>query len=151
MLDKLRLNDSRTTSNGEIKPTVSPHDRRVSHNLNVSTQKAAEIKAGSDVSSARDLGGFLGSDVQTPATEAFEETSRASNFEMERVKKELEAARNLIDQQKRELEESRNFQHTMDQALPSPSELDFPRHSGNLASIYRYGSTTPSFVLVSDK
>lgn len=139
MLDKLRLNDSRTGASGEIKPSVSPMSQpsSVPEARKISIKREIDIKTDSDASSARDYDGFSGSELYTPATEAFDESVKAANAEMERVKKELEAARNVINQQKRELDETRNFKHTMEQALPSPSEADFPRSDHHIAAMHR--------------
>lgn len=139
MLDKLRLNDSRITSPGEIKPSVSPMSQpnSASNARKISSKREVDVKTESDTSSAREYDGLSGSELYTPATEAFDESVKATNAEMERVKKELEAARSVIDQQKRELEETRNFKHTMEQALPSPSEADFPRNDHQIAAMHR--------------
>lgn len=139
MLDKLRLNDSRTAIAGEIKPSVSPMSQpgSASDARKTSTKRDVDVKTDSDASSAREYYGLSGSELYTPATEAFDESAKATNAEMDRVKKELEAARNVIDQQKRELEETRNFKHTMEQALPSPSEADFPRSDQSIAAMHR--------------
>ena len=45
--------------------------------------------------------------------------------EMLRVRKELAAAKSVITRQEQELAESRNFKHTIDQAMGPPSEVDF--------------------------
>lgn len=100
----------------------------------ISTKRDADTSTESDVSSARDTDRFSASDSHTPATENFDDSI---NHETERLKKQLNAANAVINQQKRELEESRNFKHTMDQALPSPSEADFPRNERPNANIQR--------------
>lgn len=134
MLDKLRLNDSRKTTPVEIKASTTQRANN-DDTRKTSFVKEVDIKTESDVSSAR-TDRFSGSDLYTPATDIFDDAAKAQIAEMERVKKELEAARSVIDQQKRELEETRQFKHTMEQALPSPSEAEFPR--GDLPSIQRY-------------
>lgn len=144
MLNKLRLNDSRKTTPVDIKNVASQH---IAHSLDqytsgsdirkTSLKQETDVKTESDVSSARDTDRFSGSELYTPATEAFDESVKAANAEMERVKRELEAAKNVISQQKRELEETRNFKHTMEQALPSPSEAEFPRNDARISSMQR--------------
>lgn len=115
MLTRLKMNEGR-------KPMVN--DAR---NLVVSS-KHSEIdqKTESDISSVREQDTSSGSELFTPATESFEETARANATEMAKMKEELQAARNTINRQQQELEITRSFKHTMDQALSSPSESDFP-------------------------
>lgn len=129
MLDKLRLNESRTPSSMDAKLDAQTLEQYTSGSevRKTSVKKEIDAKTESDVSSARDIDRFSTSDMFTPATEVFDESVKSANAEMERVKRELEAAKSVINQQKRELEETRNFKHTMEQALPSPSEADFPR------------------------
>ena len=143
MLNKLRLNDSRKTTpvnakNIAVTSTSQSLDQYTSSSdiRKTSIQKDADIKTESDASSARDVDRYSGLEMYTPATEIFDESVKAANAEMEKVKKELEAAKSVINQQKRELEESRTFKHTMEQALPSPSEADFPRGDGHISSIH---------------
>ncbi|KAK5101226.1 hypothetical protein LTS08_004833 [Lithohypha guttulata] len=135
MLDKLRLNDSRKTTPVDVKTSAATlsHNAITTGTRKTSFVKEADLKTEPNVSSARD-DRFSGSELYTPATEAFDESIKASS-EMERVRRELEAARSVIDQQKRELEETRQFKHTMEQALPSPSEADFPRGDNHMPSI----------------
>lgn len=131
MLDRLRLNDSQ-------KPTPVNAKVATAQKQSIKTIASNETgyKTDSDASSARD-DRFSGSEMYTPATEVFDESIKATNAEMERVKRELEAAKSVINQQKRELEETRNFKHTMEQALPSPSEADFPRGDAHVSSMQR--------------
>lgn len=129
MLDKLRLNETRKPSAMDTKLNAQSLEQYTSGSevRKTSVKKEIDAKTESDVSSARDIDRFSTSDMFTPATEVFDDSVKSANAEMKRVKRELEAAKSVINQQKRELEETRNFKHTMDQALPSPSEADFPR------------------------
>lgn len=142
MLNKLRLNDSRKTTPIDVKTAATnnaahPADQHAASSdiRETSTGKDNDLNTGSDASNTRDLDRCSGSELYTPATNAFDDSAQAANAEMERVKRELEAAKSMINQQKRELEESRNFRHTMDQALPSPSEADFSRSDHNFAGM----------------
>lgn len=140
MLDKLRINDARKPSSADNKLNAQSLEQYTSGSeiCKTSVNKEIDTKTDSDVSSARDMDRFSTSDMFTPATEVFDESVKAANTEMERVKKELEAAKSVINQQKRELEETRNFKHTMEQALPSPSEADFDRGiDSHVASMHR--------------
>ncbi|KAK5951100.1 hypothetical protein OHC33_007853 [Knufia fluminis] len=146
MLNKLRLNDSRKPTPIDAKTTVAtstshPLDQYTSGSdiRKTSIKKDIDINTESDASSARDVERFSGSELYTPATDVFDESAKAANAEMEQVKRELEAAKSVINQQKRELEDSRTFKHTMEQALPSPSEAEFPRgdvHIGSMQSAF---------------
>lgn len=140
MLDKLRMNDARKPSSTDNKLNAQSLEQYTSGSevCKTSVKKEMDVNTESDVSSARDLDRFSISDMFTPATEVFDESVKAANEEMERVKRELEAAKSVINQQKRELEETRNFKHTMEQALPSPSEADFDRGiDSQIASMHR--------------
>jgi len=144
MLNKLRLNDSRKTTPVDAKistatTTARPLDYYTSGSdiQKTSIKKDNDHKTESDASSARETERFSGSDLYTPATEVFDESVKAANAEMEKVRRELEAAKSVINQQKRELEESRTFKHTMEQALPSPSEAEFPRGDAHISSMHR--------------
>jgi len=144
MLNKLRLNDSRKATpvdakNISVTSTSHSFDQYTSSSdiRKTSIQKDTDLKTESDASSAREIDRYSGLGIYTPATEVFDESVKAANLEMEKVKRELEAAKSVINQQKRELEESRTFKHTMEQALPSPSEADFPRSDGHILSMHR--------------
>lgn len=139
MLDKLRLNDSRRTTpvDAKISGALVNQNGQVIDTRKTSVVKDVDAKTESDASSARDLDRFSGSELYTPATEAFDESVKATNAEMERVKRELEAAKSVINQQKRDLEEARNFKHTMEQALPSPSEAEFPRSDVHVTTMHK--------------
>lgn len=139
MLDKLRLNDTRKVTPADFKTSAAPVSQNV---FPIDTRKASlhkdvDIKTESDASSARDMDRFSGSELYTPATEAFDESVKVTNAEMERVKRELEAAKSVISQQQRDLEDARNFKHTMEQALPSPSEAEFPRSDIHTSAVHR--------------
>lgn len=140
MLDKLRMNDARKTTSAGGKLSTQNLEQYTSGSeiRKTSIKKDVDVKTESDVSSARDVDRFSATDMFTPATEVFDESVKTANAEIERVKKELEAAKSVINQQKRELEETRNFQHTMDQALPSPSDTDLPgAANSHVASMHR--------------
>lgn len=143
MLNKLRLNDSRKTTPIDAKTSAAtsnahPLDQYTSSTdiRKISIKKDPDLKTESDASSARDR--LSASELYTPATEVFDESAKGATAEMEQVKRELEAAKSVINQQKRELEESRTFKHTMEQALPSPSEAEFPRGEAHISSMHRY-------------
>jgi hypothetical protein len=63
----------------------------------------------------------------TPATETFDAVaaSNLSATEIQRVKRELAAARSVITRQEQELAETRSLKHTIDQAMGPASEADF--------------------------
>ena len=79
--------------------------------------------------------GSSNSDPFTPAPESFDVVSPADAKEPDaseleiaeilRVRQELAAAKSVITRQEQELAESRNFKHTIDQAMGPPSEADF--------------------------
>lgn len=144
MLNKLRLNDSRKTTPVDAKAAAAAsntisvdHYSANSDIRRTSIKREADLRTESDASSARDMDRFSSSKLYTPATETFDDSVKSSNVEMELVRRELEAAKSVINQQKRELEESRTFKHTMDQALPSPSEAEFPRGDSHFQGMQR--------------
>jgi len=140
MLDKLRINESRKSTPVGMQAAAAAQAVQYSNvhdGRKVSMKKEVDINIESDASSAHDVDKSSGSDLFTPATESFDETVKVSNAEMERVRRELEAARSVINQQQRELEESRTFNHTVAQALPSPSEAEFPQSDAHVESLHR--------------
>lgn len=145
MLHRLRINDSRkSTPTHQARTSVSPEvslDKLVSSLDNSSRtlkQQESDLKTDSDISSARTYNQSSSSELCTPATEIFEQASSAAEVEMERVKKELEAAKSLINRQQAELDQTRALKHTMDQALSTPSDVEFPYGHDHLASVNRY-------------
>ncbi|KAK4904739.1 hypothetical protein LTR66_017872, partial [Elasticomyces elasticus] len=130
MLDKLRTNDSRTVTPHETKMSTGVEARKI-NNKHIDF----EILSDSDVSSARGLNRSSTSELYTPATESFDDREGSVSAEMEKVKKELELAKSLIDQQKRELEETRSLRHTMEQAVATPSEAEFGRTDPRVAAM----------------
>lgn len=140
MLDKLRMNEGRkpSSANNKLNAQSLEHYTSGSDICKTSVKKEMDINTDSDVSSARDLDRFSPTDIFTPATEVFDESVKAANNETERYKKELDVARLIINQQQRELEETRSLKHTMEQALPSPSEAEFDRGiDSHVASMHR--------------
>lgn len=118
MLTRLKMNDSRKAAVNDARQLAVS-----------SKQSAVDQRTDSDISSVREQDQSSGSELFTPATESFEETARANAMEIAKMKEELQAAKNTINRQQQELEITRSFKHTMDQALSSPSESDFPHGS----------------------
>lgn len=145
MLNRLRINDSRKpTPNHQTHTSGSPEvslDKLVSSLDNASRalrQQESDLKTDSDISSARTYNQSSSSELCTPATDIFEHATSAAEAEMERVKKELEAARSLIHRQQAELDQTRALKHTMDQALSTPSDAEFPYTHDSLTNANRY-------------
>lgn len=144
MLNKLRWNDARKAVPIESRPAAETVSRLSSYwrNMNsnmqkMSTKRDIDNNTESDVSSARNRNRLPGPDLYTTATEAFDDTTKYSQSDMEKMRKELDTAKSIISQQQRELEETRNFKHTMEQALPNPSEAEFSRGDHQITTLQR--------------
>lgn len=133
MLQRLHTNQSRNSNPTEAK-RVHTQGRNLDVHSKMLRQQEAELKAELDLSSVREVEQPSGSDLFTPATDAFDDAVTYDNTEIARVKKELEAAKSVINRQQQELEETRTFKHTMDQALgPDP---DYTRPEQGMSNMY---------------
>ena len=139
ILARLRLNDSRKNTPTEAEAAKAALDdsalatllsnmndpskafkkeekdcKDVSNNI-----KQAECSSGSDQATTDSYGvvSCSGSQESDPVN--------LESAEMIRMKRELEAAKSVISRQEQELAESRTLKHTMDQAMGTPSEIDF--------------------------
>jgi len=74
--------------------------------------------------------------TNTPSL-AGDDTPQPSAAEVLRLKLELEAAKGRIARMDQELAQSRITKHTLDQAIGTPSEVDFPMGQQNLKSAIR--------------
>jgi len=147
ILTRLRLNDSRKQNPARAASTSrQPEADRLNkvlttfHDQNKALKRQGkEIRDEFDSDHQRDADRCSNSDLFTPASGSLDlgsheggrtsDTIKVDLAEMIRVKKELEAARSVISRQEQELAESRHLKHTMDQALGSPSQVDFGTHS----------------------
>lgn len=94
----------------------------------------------SSENSSKGPNGSSDSEALTPASGSFAmvsacpsshaDTSQIDIDEMNRLKEELANAKCIITRQDQELTETRNFKHTMDQAMGPPSEADLPHQDG---------------------
>lgn len=140
MLDKLRMNESRkpnTTDktpvpNAQILPESTGYDTR-----KISIKKVIDNKTASDTSSARNNDDSSGSDLYNPAIDAYDESVKVTNVEMDRIKWELEAAKAVINQQKRELEETRNSKHIFNQPPANSFTTDGEQGEPRTTSMHR--------------
>ena len=137
ILARLRLNDSKKSTPLHTAPHIEPKaeqntlDRLMTnlngHNNSLKKQYM-DLKDESESDGLKDEDHSSGSDLFTPATESFDIISplgEGETAEMLRVKQELAAARAKITYQEQELAETRKLKHTMDQAMGTPSEVDF--------------------------
>lgn len=83
---------------------------------------------GCDIWSPRDLSPTENGVTKEPNCSYEESTKQDSSFEMLRLKQELDAVTSRLAIQEQELAQSRIMKHTLDQALDSPSDADFPNH-----------------------
>ena len=141
ILNRLRAGSSQPTQRVSSAPDV-PKARSMSQILADLNEKQGALKK-----QQSDLAGRDGQNIEmsregssdsarlTPATDSYDvvsaggtsqtDTPRPDAAEMLRVKQELAAAKSVITRQEQELAETRNFKHTLDQALGTPSEADF--------------------------
>lgn len=87
---------------------------------------------------------------QTGTRHTSSNTAQNSDTEMQRIKKELEAARSVITRQEQELAESRTLKHTMEQAMGPPSEADFPTYPQTADSRSVFNASALPFTARSD-
>lgn len=107
MLERLHVNDARKATPVHVQRTTDASMDKLDHNIPRGDHRASDKTT-------------LKPDNKGPGDD-----TRASAQELETVRKELEAAKSVISRQKQEIESVRNFRHTMDQALPSPSEAEY--------------------------
>ena len=143
LLARLRAND--ISSNGT---RVVSHPAATHHLGHPTEQRTILKKQKSDIGQQKSVReeskSSSVSDIFTPTSDSFDkaaahhaatgntkihgEAPRIDAAEMLRVKQELAAAKSVINRQEQELAETRNFKHTMEQAMGPPSEAEFGNH-----------------------
>lgn len=123
----------------------------------IAKQKSAPVPTTENMNQTREESSTSPS-LLTPATESFGHSSPDTDgdgticldkAEMARLKKELDAAKDQIARQRQELEQSRVINHTLDQAMGSPSTVGSPRVNPFMAS-NRQPNTLQSQILGDD-